>query len=163
MAADPIALRRVVGDERTTVLLSSLRAIQLYILREAAFAGPVLGTAQAVVDYIRADIGNARVETVKLLLLDARRHLLHELCVSIGSIDAAELPLREILRHALNADARGIILVHNHPSGSPTPSRADIELTARIAHALNGLHIILFDHLIVTEDGVSSFRELGLI
>jgi DNA repair protein RadC len=132
-------------------------------LRTDAFAGPILGTAEAVVDYLRARIAHAPVESVLLLLLDSRRQLIRELCLSTGAVDSALLPPREVIRLVLNANARAVILAHNHPSGDPAPSPADTELTRRIAFLLDGIGVSLFDHIIVSREGWSSFRALGLI
>jgi DNA repair protein RadC len=132
-------------------------------LRTDAFAGPILGDAEAVVAYLRARIAHAPVESVLLLLLDARRQLIRELCLSTGAVESAGLPPREVIRPVLNANARAVILAHNHPSGDPAPSRADIELTRQIAALLDGLGVSLFDHIIVARDGWSSFRALGLL
>jgi DNA repair protein RadC len=144
-------------------LLASVHAAMIQSMRTDAFAGPVLGSAEAVVDYLRARIAHAPVESVLLLLLDRRRHLIREVCLGTGGVESALLPPREVIRPVLNANASAVILAHNHPSGDPTPSRADIELTRQIAYLLDGLGVSLFDHIIVARQGWSSLRELGLL
>ena len=163
LAAGPEAQFQLLGDPRPVALLANVRAAMIQSLRTSAFAGPVLGNAEAVVDYLRARIAQAPVEIVLLLLLDGRRRLIRELCLSTGAVESALLAPRDVIRPVLNANARAVILAHNHPSGDPAPSRADTELTRQIALILDGLGVSLFDHIIVARDGWTSFRALGLI
>lgn len=163
LAASPEAQLQLLGDARAGALLASVRAAMLHALRTEAFAGPVLDHAEAVVAYLRARMAQAPVESVLLLLLDSRRRLIRELCLSTGAVESALLAPREVIRAVLNANARAVILAHNHPSGDPAPSAADRELTRQIAVLLDGVGVALFDHIIVAREGWTSFRALGLI
>ncbi|MEA3031702.1 MAG: repair protein RadC [Sphingomonadales bacterium] len=163
LAAGAEAQLQLLGDARPAALLASVRAVMIQSLRTSAFSGPVLGNAEAVVAYLRARMAQAPVESVLLLLLDGRRQLIRELRLSTGAVETALLAPREVIRAVLNANARAVILAHNHPSGDPAPSPADTELTRQIAFLLDGLGVSLFDHIIVAREGWTSFRALGLI
>lgn len=163
LAASSEAQFQLLADPCPVALLASARAVMIQSLRTDAFAGPILGNAHTVVNYLRARIAHSPVESALLLLLDSRRHLIRELCLSTGAVESALLSPREVIRSVLNANACAVILAHNHPSGDPAPSRADTELTRQIAHLLDGLGVSLFDHIIVARAGWSSFRALGLI
>lgn len=135
----------------------------LHALRTEAFAGPILSNSQAVLDYLHADMAHAPAEQVRALFLDASNHLLRDAIVATGTINEAPIYPREIMRGALEANATGIILVHNHPSGDPNPSMGDKAATALVAQAARTLDIRLHDHLIIAKSGWTSFRVLGLL
>jgi DNA repair protein RadC len=97
------------------------------------------------------------------LHLDGRGRLILDEVISHGTIDEAAIHVREVVRRAVELHATSIILVHNHPSGDPTPSRADVDLTRRIARAGQPLGIAVHDHLIMSTGGHASMRALGLI
>lgn len=128
-----------------------------------AFSGPVIASAQSLLDYLHVSLAHTPAEEVRALYLDGRKRLIREAVVSLGSLDEAPIFPREILRKALEANASGLILVHNHPSGDPTPSAGDKAATATLAQAANGLGIRLHDHLVIAKDGAVSFRALGLL
>jgi DNA repair protein RadC len=144
-------------------LLATVHVAQLRSLRAIAALEPVLDQADAVAGYLFARLAHDHVETVLLLLLDEQRRLLREVPLSRGGLDDAIVSVREIARHAINAKARAIILVHNHPSGDPTPSPTDRMLTRRIAGIARELDMPLLDHFIIARGGWTSFRALGLI
>lgn len=102
-------------------------------------------------------------ETAAFVFLDGEQRVLGILQLSIDAPDRVGLPIRAIAREALMLDAAAVVMAHNHPSGDATPSAADRETTRRIAHALDGLCIRLVDHLVITREGVTSFRSLGLL
>jgi DNA repair protein RadC len=143
-------------------LLGAVRAILLGSLEFEAFTGPILATSQQLIDYLRLDMANARAERFRVLFLNSQNRLLGE-TVSDGSINHAPIYPREIIRRALEIGATALILVHNHPSGDPKPSRSDIQATRRIAEAGRTFDICVHDHLIIATAGWSSFRTLGLL
>ena len=102
-------------------------------------------------------------EHFHVLCLNGKRCLLSEETMSLGGADKVSLSPRDIMKRALELDASGIILVHNHPSGDPTPSRVDIATTADIAAAGKLIDVYIYDHVIVASGGWSSFRSLGLL
>ena len=124
---------------------------------------PVLGSWQALLDYLQIDMAHLTVERVRVLYLNARNVLILDEHVGYGSIDEAAIHPREVIRRALDLGATALILVHNHPSGSPEPSRADIQITNRIAEAGRLLGITVHDHLIIGREGHVSLKAKGLI
>ncbi len=124
---------------------------------------PVLGSWQALIDYLTIDMAHLTVERVRVLYLNAQNLLIHDEHVGDGSINEAAIHPREVIRRALDLGSTAIILVHNHPSGSPQPSRADIDITNRIAEAGRLLGIVVHDHIIIGREGHVSLRMKGLI
>ena len=124
---------------------------------------PILNSWQALIDYLTIDMAHLTVERVRVLYLDTRNRLIVDHHVGDGSIDEAAIHPREVVRKALDVGATAMILVHNHPSGNPEPSRADIEITRRIAEAGRLLGIVVHDHVIDGREGHSSLKAKGLI
>ena len=143
--------------------LSRMRRSLLHIMRAPLSTGPVMSDSGAVHEYLKLALSHRPIETVLLLLLNSRNELLGEVTVATGSVDQVLISPREILRRALLANATAMIVVHNHPSGDPTPSRADRELTCAIGRAAKALDIVLHDHLVVGREAVISFRALGYL
>ena len=125
--------------------------------------GPVLDNWPALLDYLRLTHGFSAVEIARVLHLDGRGRLILDEVISRGTIDEATIHVREVIRRAVELHAVSVLLVHNHPSGDPTPSRADVDLTRRIARAGQPLGIAVHDHLIMSTSGHASMRELGLL
>ncbi|HUN10830.1 MAG TPA: DNA repair protein RadC [Rhabdaerophilum sp.] len=121
----------------------------------------VLGSS--VVEYCRTAMAFAEREEFRLLFLDKKNGLIGDEVMHRGTVDHTPVYPREIVRRALQLNASAVILVHNHPSGDPAPSRADIEMTNEIVALAEPLGITVHDHLIVGRKGHSSFRALGLI
>ena len=109
------------------------------------------------------DQSHAQSEQFRVLFLDCRNGLIRDEIVSRGSVLEAPVYPREIMRRALQIGASGLILVHNHPSGDPYPSRGDVEATAKIILAAQSLEIEVHDHIILARSGWSSFKSLGLL
>jgi DNA repair protein RadC len=126
-----------------------------------ARGGLVLSDARAVFELLKPRLVGERRERVLVLLVDARRRLLGERCVSIGSLMSSVIHPREVFRPAIGLSAAGLILVHNHPSGDPTPSVEDHQVTLRLAEAGTLLGIRMLDHVVIAADGYRSFRDEG--
>jgi DNA repair protein RadC len=124
---------------------------------------PVLASWQALLDYLAIDMAHLNVERVRVLYLDARNRLILDHQAQEGTIDEAAIHPREVIKRGLEVGATALILVHNHPSGSPEPSRADIQITQRIAEAGRLLGITVHDHVIVGREGHVSLKAKGLI
>ena len=164
MAASPEALAAVEGLGETSIAaIKIVQATALRMLRVEAQAAPVLGNWQALLDYLQADMAHHSIERVRVLHLNTRNMLIRDELVSEGSIDEAAVHVREVVKRAMQLGSAAIILVHNHPGGDPSPSRADIELTRRIAEAAKKLGIAVHDHLIIGRQGHVSLRAQGLI
>ncbi|OYW24131.1 MAG: hypothetical protein B7Z43_00665 [Sphingomonas sp. 12-62-6] len=139
------------------------QAAALRLLRAKVAEQPVLSNWQALIDYLQADMAHHVIERVRVLHLNTRNMLIRDELVSEGSIDEAAVHVREVIRRAIDLGSAAIILVHNHPSGDPSPSRADIDLTRQIAEAGKRLGITVHDHLIIGATGHVSLRAQGLI
>jgi len=126
-----------------------------------ARGGLLLSDAGAVFELLKPRLVGERRERVLVLLVDARRRLLGERCVSVGSLMSSVIHPREVFRPAIGLSAAGLILVHNHPSGDPTPSLEDHQVTLRLAEAGALLGIRLLDHVVIAADGFRSFRDEG--
>lgn len=124
---------------------------------------PLLGSWQALIDYLAIDMAHLNVERVRVLYLNAQNRLIRDEHVGDGSLDEAAIHPREVIKRALELGAAAIILVHNHPSGNPEPSRADIQITNRIAEAGRLLGVTVHDHIIVGRSGHVSLRSKGVI
>ena len=123
----------------------------------------VLSSWTAVLDYCRAAMAFADREQFRILFLDKRNQLIADEVQQTGTVDHTPVYPREVVKRALELSATAIILVHNHPSGDPTPSRADIDMTKEIATVAKPLGIAVHDHIIVGKDGHASLRGLGVI
>lgn len=163
-SAEPEALMRVSGmGDTSAAAIKIVHAAALRLLRVEASTRPVLASWQALLDYLHADMAHRTNERVRVLHLNARNMLLRDEVMSDGSIDEAALYVREVIRRAIDLGSAAIILVHNHPSGDPAPSRADIDITRRVAEAGKRLGIALHDHVIIARSGHSSLRAMGLL
>jgi DNA repair protein RadC len=162
--ADPAALVRVKGvGDSAAAGLKVVHAAVLRMLRSEIEQRPMLASWQALLDYLRADMAPLSIERVRVLYLNSKNILIRDEIMSEGSIDEAAVHIREVIRRAIDLGAAGIILVHNHPSGDPQPSRADIQLTRDIVEAGRRLKIAVHDHVIIGAQGHSSLRALGLM
>jgi DNA repair protein RadC len=133
-------------------------------LRRSEMRGrPALSSWQAVLDYCRTAMAYENTEQLRILFLNKRNQLIRDERQQVGTVDHTPVYPREVVKRALELAATAIILVHNHPSGDPSPSRADIEMTRAIADAARGLGINLHDHIIVGRLGHVSLKALGLI
>lgn len=162
-AADHVALARITGMGELSI--ASLRAVQataIRLVKSHIADRPVLANWQALLDYLRADMAHHPVERFRVLHLNARNVLIRDE-VSEGTVDQAAVYVREVIKRALDLGSAAVILVHNHPSGDPSPSRADIDITKAIAAAGKPLGIAVHDHLIIGTQGHASLRALGLI
>jgi DNA repair protein RadC len=164
IAAPRARLLEVAGLGETAVAqLKIVEAAALRLSRTRLLGKPVLSSWQALVDYCTAAMARAPREEFHVLFLDRKNALIADEVQSTGTVDHTPVYPREIVRRALELGASGLILVHNHPSGDPTPSRADIEMTREIAAASKPLRIALHDHLVIGRNGHASFKSLGLL
>lgn len=122
---------------------------------------PLLSSLSSVIDYLHAEMAHRHTEAFRVLFLNGRLRLLHDEIMGVGSIASVEVHPRTILARALEVNARHILLVHNHPSGDPTPTREDIQITARIQEACRQLDISVLDHIVVALSGHASLRSQG--
>jgi len=164
LTADPVALQRIDGvGETAAATLKIVQACALRLVQAEAAQRPILSNWQALLDYLHADMAHHGIERFRVLHLNTRNMLIQDELMGTGSIDQAPVYIREVIRRALEFGSAAVILVHNHPSGDPSPSRADIEVTRGIAEAGKRLGIAVHDHLIIGTSGHVSLRAQGLI
>jgi DNA repair protein RadC len=164
LAAEPAELLKVKGmGEAAIAGLKTVRAAALLMTRQQLSERPVLANWQGLLDYCRATLAEEKIEEFHLLFLDGRNALLAHERQQTGTVNHAPVYPREVAKRALELGARAIIMVHNHPSGDPTPSRDDIAITKAVAAALEKLDILLHDHVVVGRKGHASLRSLGLL
>ncbi len=157
-------LREIPGvGEAAITELKLVRAAALRLMRGEVLERPVLSSWAQVLDYCRASMGFANKEQFRILFLDKRNQIIADEVQQTGTVDHTPVYVREVVKRALELSATAIVLVHNHPSGDPTPSRADIEMTKQIVAAAKPLGVLIHDHIIVGKQGHASFRGLGLI
>jgi DNA repair protein RadC len=162
--ADLAALQAVPGmGEIPAIALKAVQAAIQRVLRQEVAARPVLSSWQAVQDYCQVAMAHARIEEFRLLFLDRRNGLIADEVQQTGTIDHTPVYPREVVKRALELGAAALILIHNHPSGDPTPSKADIEMTRAVAEAARVLGIEVHDHLIIGRGKQTSLRGLGLM
>ncbi|MBR1944517.1 MAG: DNA repair protein RadC [Alphaproteobacteria bacterium] len=133
------------------------------VLKSKVINKNVIECFNDVIRYIKLNMQNLYNEEVRLLLLNNKNIIIDDILIQKGSIDYVGIYPQEILKHCLNKCAKSIILIHNHPSGNPTPSSHDIYITNKIQEATSVFNITLFDHIIIGDDQYISFRNLNLI
>ena len=151
-----------IGDAVVTQL-KIIEAAALRLARGQMLNRPALSSWAALIDYCTAAMARCVHEEFRVLFLDRKNILIADEVQTKGTIDHAPVYPREIVKRALELGASAIILVHNHPSGDPTPSRADIEMTRDVTAAAKALKIAVHDHLVVGRNGHASFKSLGLL
>jgi len=151
------------AGESVVTQLKIIEAAALRLSKTKLIGKPALSSWQALLDYCKAAMARAVREEFRVLFLDRKNVLITDEVQSAGTIDHTPVYPREIVKRALELNASSLILVHNHPSGDPTPSRADIEMTRNIAAAARPLGIAIHDHLVIGRSGHASFKSLGLL
>ena len=164
LSADADALREVSGvGDAVVAALKTVQAAALRLMHDELMDKPVLSSWQALVDYCRAAMAREKTEQFRLLYLNRKNVLIADEVQQRGTVDQTAVYPREVVRRALELGATAIIMVHNHPSGDPTPSRGDIEMTNEVKEAGEKLGIVLHDHIVVARGGASSFKSMGLL
>jgi DNA repair protein RadC len=160
-----------IGALKTVKGVGASVALDLRLLQEAALRigraevarRPVISSWSALLAYTKAALAHEPREQFRVLFLDKKNQLILDEVMNEGTVDHAPVYPREVARRALELSASAVILVHNHPSGDPTPSGADIDMTRQVIEAGRALKIAVHDHLVVGREGVASFKALGLI
>jgi DNA repair protein RadC len=164
MAAPAARLKEVPGVGESVALdLKIVEAAARRLARGAIAKRPVLSSWSSVIEYCRTAMAFAEREQFRILFLDKKNQLIADEVQQSGTVDHTPVYPREIVKRALELAATAVILVHNHPSGDPTPSQADITMTREIVAVAKPLGIAIHDHIIVGRDGHASFRGMRLI
>ena len=164
LRASPEELMSVKGiKESAAVAIKAVEAAALRLARKDLKERPVLASWTGVIDYLRMRMGHGDVEQLRILFLDAKNGVIEDEELQRGTVNHTAVYPREIIRRALDHGATALILVHNHPSGDPTPSRADIEMTRQVREAAEKIGVALHDHVIVARGRHTSFKSMGLL
>ncbi len=161
--ATPQALRAEGLSDGTIGALKIAEATALRLLESKIEGRPILSSWDALGDYLQAAMAHSPVEEVRILFLNAKNMLIANEALWRGSVDEASIHVREVIARAIALGATAIIIVHNHPSGDPSPSQQDIHLTRDLVEAGRHMKIIVHDHVIVGTQGRSSMKAMGLI
>jgi DNA repair protein RadC len=164
VSAPETRLREIKGvSDRVVTELKLVRAASLRLMQGQIMERKVLSSWDQVVAYCRAAMAYEVREQFRILFLDKKNNLIADEVQQQGTVDHTPVYVREVVKRALELSATAIILVHNHPSGDPTPSRADIDMTKMIIDAAKPLGVLVHDHIIVGRDRVASFKGLRLM
>lgn len=156
-------LRREGLTDPTIAALKIAEATALRLLEARVEKQPILSSWDALGDYLHATMAHRRTEEVRILFLNAKNMLIGNEALWQGSVDEASVHVREVIARAIALGATALIIVHNHPSGDPTPSSQDIRLTRDLVEAVRHMKITIRDHVIVGAQGRTSMRAMGLI
>jgi len=150
-------------SERTAVALKLAREAAVRLARAPVINSVVISNWDSLLDYCQTAMATLPMEQFRLLFLDRKNTLIADELQQTGTIDHTPLYPREVVRRALALHASALIMVHNHPSGDPKPSKADIEMTRTVREALTVVGVQLHDHLVIGRKGHVSFKTLGLL
>lgn len=156
-------LTKIKGIGRVKAIeLLCLTEITKRMSKEIHREGLKLVTPQSVADYYMQDMRHLTREQVMLLMMDSKNKIIKDMIISEGTVNTSIMPTREVYVHAIKQEAVNIILLHNHPSGDPTPSTEDIRVTKKLYEAGNLIGITLMDHIIIGDNRYISLKEQGL-
>lgn len=147
-------------------VISALKIIEAscnHLLRDQLHDRPIINSWTTLLDYCRLIMGSKPIEEFRILFLNSKNMLIADEVQQTGTVDHTPVYPREVMRRALELGASAIILAHNHPSGDPTPSKADIDMTNTLCNAAKPLNIRIHDHLIISRNKHYSFKSSGLL
>lgn len=164
ISAEPAELMTCDGVKETAATaLKVVREAAVRLARAEVLNRPVLANWEALLDYCQASMAFHKTEQFRLLFLDRKNVLIKDELQQRGTVDHTPVYPREVVKRALELQASALIMVHNHPSGDVTPSRADIDMTRQVRDALKVVSVTLHDHLIIGRGGHRSFKATGLL
>ncbi len=164
LGAHPDRLQEISGISSAVAReLKIIQAAGILAQRESLLQGAIISSWSALYDYCRSILAHETREQFRVLFLNKKNHLLADEQQNQGTVDHTPVYPREVMRRALELGASAVILVHNHPSGDPTPSKADIDMTNQIIAAGKPLSIRVHDHIIVGKTNTTSFKSLQLM
>jgi DNA repair protein RadC len=162
--ATPVELAKVDGmGEAAIAAVKSIHASAERLLKDEASQGPVIQSWTALLDYCRVSMGHKKVEEFRVLFLNHKNRLIADEVQHSGTVNHAPVYPREVVKRALDLGASAIIIAHNHPSGDPTPSKDDIDMTRQLKEAAASLGLSVHDHLIIAGSKHYSFKSHGLL
>lgn len=143
--------------------LKLIKATALRLMQGEITKKPLISSWNAMIRYCTAAMAHEQREQFRIIFLDRRNQVIADEIQAEGTVDHTPVYVREVVRRSLEVGATAIILLHNHPSGDPTPSRADVKMTLEIIGALEKINILVHDHIIIGRDGHASLKQLQLI
>jgi len=157
-------LSRIDGlDKSTIAIIKIVPEVARRMALEQIIDCPVLSSCDNVLAYCRIALGRKKTEQFRLLFLDTKNRLIADEKQQQGTVDHTPVYPREVVKRALELDASALIMVHNHPSGDPTPSKADVAITEAVQSAAATVDIAVHDHIVISRSGHNSFKNLGLL
>lgn len=164
LSADANVLMKEKGvGEGAAVSLKVVQAAALRLLADKIKDRPILDAWSKLLDYCYASMAHERTEQFRILFLDTRNRLIQDEVQQQGTVNHTPVYPREVVKRGIELGASALIIIHNHPSGDPTPSDMDIEMTRQVGEAAKAVGLILHDHIIVGRDGYVSFKSKGLM
>ena len=164
VSAEPARLMEVDGvGEVTAAAIKTVQASALRMAQSTVLNRPTLSSSAALIYYCTASMAYNKIEQFRVLYLDRKNTLIADEQEEEGTVDHTPVYPREVVGRALELGASAIIMVHNHPSGDPTPSRADIDMTAKVSAAGKSLRVVLHDHIVIGRGQHASFKSMGLL
>ncbi len=164
LEAPPDDLQKVKGIGPHNVFgVRFIQEVSRRYLRERMMSKPVCHSSKEVFDYLYHSLRHARREKFKVLFMDAKNRIIEEKTISEGTVDSSAVYPREVIKSALKFDASSLIFVHNHPSGDPTPSESDRDITKELVFAVQVMQVKVLDHIIIGNNCFFSFADEGLI
>ncbi|MGZ0190623.1 MAG: RadC family protein [Alphaproteobacteria bacterium] len=164
ISAEPARLSTIKGmGDAGIAAIKLTQAAALRLSRQQVMGQNVLNSWDKLMDYIRAAMAREKVEQLRLLFLNRKNVLIADEVQQKGTIDHTPLYTREVVKRALELGAAALIIVHNHPSGDPTPSKDDIAMTKQVRDALSKVGVVLHDHVVVGANSYESFKSLRLL
>ncbi len=151
-----------IGD-KTALDLKIIQATASRLAKENVLDASILSSWSALMDYCRAEMQFEPKEQFRVLFLDKKNRLIADEILGKGTVDRAPVYPREVIKRALDLSATALILAHNHPSGDPSPSQSDIDMTNKIISAGKTMGIIVHDHIIIGRNDIVSFKTLGIM
>ena len=162
--AEIFELKKVDGiSDITATALKTITALSHRAMKQDIMKKPVLNNWTRLMDYCHATMAHEKKEHFRILFMNKKNELIADEVQQTGTVDHTPAYPREIIKRALELGATALILVHNHPSGDSTPSQADIDLSNHIIRAAEPFKIIIHDHIVISKNDYSSFKNMGLI
>jgi DNA repair protein RadC len=149
--------------ENTALALKAITALSHRAAKNDLLKRPILNSWDRLMDYCIATMAHEKKEHFRILFMNKKNELIADEIQNSGTVDHTQAYPREIMKRALELGATALILVHNHPSGDPKPSQSDVEATRAIMKAAEPFSIVIHDHVIVSRNGYSSFKNMGLV
>ena len=149
--------------EKTALDLKIIQAAATRLSQDSVLDRPVLSSWSSLISYVKTAMQFEGKEQFRVLFLDRKNKLIADEVLGRGTVDKAPVYPREVVKRSLELNATALILAHNHPSGDPTPSQSDIQMTETIIQATGAVGITVHDHIIIGRHDVASFRTMGLI